>query len=144
MTTRTAATRHPDRTPQERAVHLIDAEAIRQALLGTPVALTELEKGAVIAICDTDGLDREITARGLGLTHGAVDTAITRRRAAVPRLAADALAAAMGQPARDLTDAVAARDREAVADVLTGLDVLQLRALAVVLADMASREPVAA
>lgn len=125
-------------------MHLVDGEAIRRALLGTPVALTALEQGAVISICDTNGLDREITARGLGMTRGGVDNAIVRAKRAAPARYADVLAAAMEQPAADLVAAVAARDAGAVGEVLAGLDVQQLRALAVVLADLAAREQPAA
>lgn len=118
----------------ERAVELIDVEAIRRALAGSPVALTALERDVVITIADLDGLDRQITARGLGLSLNAVEYAITRRRRRVPSLTRDLWAAVMLRPASALVDAVRAGDAEAVAAVLAGLDAQGFAALSVVLA----------
>lgn len=125
-----AAERH------EKAVHLVDGEAIRRALSGCPTALTELERGVVITIADTDGLDREITAQGLGMSRGALDWAILRRRQRVPALTRDLMAAALLRPAGDLVGAVRDADAEAVAGVLSGLDRQRLAALCVVLASL--------
>lgn len=125
-----AAERH------EKAVHLVDGEAIRRALSGCPTALTELERGVVITIADTDGLDREITAQGLGMSRGTLDWAILRRRQRVPVLTRDLLAAALLRPAGDLVDAVRDADADAVAGVLSGLDRQRLAALRVVLASL--------
>lgn len=119
----------------ERAVHLIDLEAVRLALLGVPTVLRELEAGAVVALCDLGGLDRELTARGLGVSRSCVDDRIAKRRA-LPGLAADLLALTMTGPAADLVAAVAARDVDAVRGVLAGLDRQHLAALAIVLADL--------
>lgn len=120
----------------ERARHLIDAVAIAKALEGSPVALTELERDAVIVIADTDGIDREITAAGLGISRSGLDWAIIRQRRRVPALTRDLWAAVMLRPAADLVSAVRAHDPDAVASVLLGLDRQRLAALAVVLASM--------
>ena len=122
----------------ERAVHLIDATAIRRALLGDPVALTELERGAIVVLADEYGLDHQIVAEGLGRSKSTVSTAIIRRRERLPGLAADLLALTMTGPADDLVSAVSARDPDSVRDVLAGWDRQHLAALAVVLADMAA------
>lgn len=139
-----AAERH------EHAVELIDAEAIRRALRGSPVALTALERDVVITIADLDGLDRQITAAGLGVTRDALDHMIKRRRPRAAALTRDLWAAVMLRPAADLVEAVRAGDAGAVAGVLVGLDRQRLAAMAVVLAAMAggadatARERVAA
>lgn len=117
-------------------MHLVDAEAIRRALLGSPVALTQLERGVVVAIADMDGLDREITARGLGISLDALKDRIRSRRRRVPVLQRELLAASMQGPADELVGAVAAGDADAVAGLLTGLDRQRFAALAVVLASM--------
>lgn len=141
--------REQARERHEQAVHLLDAEAIRRVLSGCPAWLTELERDAVVTIADVGGLSREITARGLGVSEGALDWAITRRRRATA-LTRDLMAAAALRPAADLVEAVAARAAGAVARVLSGLDRQRPAALAVVLAlmtadaDPDSREPVAA
>ena len=133
-----AQVRHAE---HKRAVHLIDGVAIREVLLGAPKALTELERGAVIAVCDLHGLDRELTGRCLGLAPKSVGKLIGRRRKNVDAAFKEALAAGMVEPALELMDAVRDRDADAVADVLCELSVQGLYALAVVLADMAGREP---
>lgn len=120
----------------ERAVHLIDAEAIRRALLGTPTVLTELERDAAITICDLDGLDRRIAAAGLGMPRDTLATEVIRRRDRLSGFTTRLMAAAAVEPAEDLVDAVDAEDQGAVADVLHGLDLQGLYALAVVLADL--------
>jgi hypothetical protein len=129
------------REQHERAVHLVDGVAIRKALSGTPAALSELERGAVIAICDTYGLSRDLTAAGLGITLAHLEKLIGRRRMLAGFAYRCALAAGMREPAADLVDAVAARDVAAVAEILTELDTQGLYALAVVLAEMAGRDP---
>lgn len=131
----------PLRTEHERAAHLVDVAAVRRALTGTPTALTKLEQGATIALCDVDGMDRELTGRSLGLAPKTVGRLIDRRRKAVDAAFKNALAAGMAEPAAGLVDAVRDRDAGAVADLLEGLSVQGLYALAVVLADMAGREP---
>lgn len=137
----TAAAEHV--IENRRAVHLIDAVAIRNALLGSTVALTELERGAVIAICDLHGLDRDLTAAGLGTNREAVDKAIARRRRSAGYAYRAALAAGMREPALDLVDAVRERNVVAVAEVVTVLDTQGLYALAIVLADLVAdvRDP---
>jgi hypothetical protein len=132
----TGATRRPARTEQERAAHLIDVGAIRRALLGTPTALRELERGAVVTLCDVDGIDRHLVAGAMQITKPHLEILIRRRRDALPAAQADFLAACMREPAQDLVEAVHAGDRDAVAGVLEGLDVQSLYALAVVLADL--------
>ncbi len=127
----------------QRRAHLVDAEAVRRALLGDPVALTELERGATISICDTDGLDRSLTAQGLGITSDHLDKLIYRRRTRAVLAYKNALAAGMREPALDLVDAVRDRDVCAVAEILTGLQQQGLYALAIVLADMAGAAGVA-
>lgn len=129
------------RAAHERAVHLVDAVAIRKALFGTPVVLTELERGAVVTICDTHGLSRDLVAEGLEENRRQFERAVAYRRRDLPAARADFLAAAARQPALDLVAAVKAWDRDAVAEVLVGLDVQGLYALAVVLADMAGQVP---
>ena len=126
-----------------RAVHLIDAEAIRRALLGTPTALTELEREASITICDIEGLDRRVTARGLGIPRDTLTQTILRRRDQLPRFTTRLMAAAAVEPAEELVRAVDAADRDAVADVLHRLNRQGLYALAVVLADLVleARDP---
>ena len=126
------------RDRHERAVHLVDVEAVRLALLGVRKALTELEAGAVVALCDVGGFDRELTAAGLGITRSSLDDRIAKRHRQLPGLAADLLVLTMTGPAGDLVAAVTARDPDAVRDVLTGWDRQHLAALAVVLADMAA------
>lgn len=130
-----AQVRHAE---HERAVHLVDAVAIRKALFGTPVVLTQLERGAVVTICDTHGLSRDLVAEGLEENRRQFEREIAYRRRDLPATRADYLAAAARQPASDLVAAVKAWDRDAVAEVLVGLDVQGLYALAVVLADMAN------
>lgn len=123
----------------ERLVELVDAVAIRRALSGCPSAieaLTALEREVVIAVADIDGLDRQVTARGLGLSKGGLDWAIVRQRRRVDELTRDLLAASMLRPAGDLVAAVAAEDPNAVAAVLLGRDLQRLAALCVVLASM--------
>jgi len=124
------------RERHERVVHLVDVEAVRRALLGSPTALTELERGAVIALCDLYGLDVTITAAGLGVAPNTVDWTIRRNRKRLPGLTRDLMAAAMLRPAGELVEAVAAGDADAVAGLLTDLDRQRLAALAVVLASM--------
>lgn len=118
----------------ERAVHLVDGEVIRRALLGSPVAMRELERGAVIAIADTDGIDRELTAAGLSMSRKSLDGAIVARRRQAAALTRDLWAASMLRPAENLVDAVRSGDPDAVAEVLLGLNRQRLAALAVVLA----------
>jgi hypothetical protein len=125
----------------ERRVHLVDAESVRRAVLGDPGALTELERGAVVSIADTDGFDRELTAAGLGVSRKHLEKLIKRRRILAGFAYRNALAAGMREPAADLIDAVCARDVDAVAEVLTELDTQGLYALAIVLADMLPRDP---
>jgi len=132
----TGATRRPARTEQERAAHLIDVGAIRRALLGTPTALRELEQGAVVTLCDVDGIDRHMIAGAIGITKDNLEVLIRRRRAALPAAESEFLAACMREPAADLVGAVRARDRAAVAEVFEGLDYRALYALAIVLADL--------
>lgn len=134
----------------ERAVHLIDLEAVRRVLSGIPAVLTELERGAVIALCDAGGLDATVTAQGLGIAPSTVDWTIRRHRRRAAVLTRDLQAAVMLRPAAELVEAVAAGDAEAVAAVLCGLGRQQFAALAVVLASMVAdagpegREQVAA
>jgi hypothetical protein len=120
----------------KRAVHLVDAVAIRKALLGTPTALTEIEQGAAITICEVGGLSRDLTAQGLGLERSSIDQLMTRRRRELPAAEADALVAAMADRAQLLIAAVADRKRAAVAEVLQPMPVTELHALAIALADM--------
>lgn len=129
-----AAARELAAEANERAVHLVDVEAVRAALLGTPVALTELERGAVVALCDLGGFDVAITAAGLGVSVKRLGDRMRVRRRRVPALTRDLWAAVMLRPAADLVDAVASRDAEAVASALCGLNRQHLAALAVVLA----------
>lgn len=125
----------------ERAMALLDGEAIRRVLSGAPTFLTPLEREAVFVLADTDGIDRAAVAEGLGCSRGALDRQIWARRERAPQLTRDLWAAAMIRPARD---------PDAVAGVLSGLDRQRPAALAVVLASMTadadpdSREPVAA
>lgn len=126
------------RERHERAVHLLDVTAIRRALLGDPVTLRELERGAIVVLADEYGLDHRIVAEGLGRSTSTVSTAIIRRRERLPGLAADLLALTMTGPADDLIAAVSARDPDAVRGVLAGWDRQHLAALAVVLADLAA------
>jgi hypothetical protein len=125
----------------ERRAHLVDAEAVRRALLGDPGALTELERGAVVSICDTDGFGRELTAAGLGITRDNLDKLIDKRRRKAGFAYRAALAAGAREPALELVDAVRGRDILAVAEILTELDTQGLYALAIVLADMLPRIP---
>jgi hypothetical protein len=125
----------------ERRVHLIDAESVRRAVLGDPGALTELERGAVVSIADTDGFDRELTAAGLGVSRKHLEKLVKRRRTLAGFAYRNALAAGMREPAAELVDAVRDRDVCAVAEILTELDTQGLYALAIVLADMARRDP---
>ena len=125
--------REQARERHEQAVHLLDAEAIRRVLSGCPAWLTELEREAVVTIADVGGLSREITARGLGVSEGALDWAITRRRR-VAALTRDLWAGAALRPAAELVGAVGAGDAGAVASLLCALDPQRLAALAVVLA----------
>ena len=121
----------------ERAVHLVDGAAIRRALSGCPSAIkamTDLEREVVIAIADTDGIDREVTAAGLGISRSTLDWKITHQRRRAAALTRDLWAAAMLQPAADLVSAVRENDPGAVAEVLVGLDPQRLAALCVVLA----------
>lgn len=120
----------------ERAVHLIDLEAVRRVLSGIPAVLTELERGAVIALCDAGGLDATVTAQGLGIAPSTVDWTIRRHRRRAAVLTRDLQAAVMLRPAAELVEAVAAGDAEAVAGVLLPLGRQQFAALAVVLASM--------
>jgi hypothetical protein len=124
----------------ERRAHLVDVEAVRRALLGVPGALTELERGAVISICDTDGMGREVTAEGLGVTRDNLDRLIKKRRRLAGFAYRAALAAGAREPALELVAAVRARDILAVAEILTERDTQGLYALAIVLADMV-RDP---
>lgn len=121
----------------ERRVHLVDAESVRRAVLGDPGALTELERGAVVSIVDTDGFDRELCATGLGVSRKHLEKLIKRRRLLAGFAYRNALAAGMREPAADLIDAVRERDVNAVAEILTVLDTQALYALTIVLADMA-------
>jgi hypothetical protein len=116
----------------EQKVHLVDAEAIRQALLGLPKALTALERGAALVVCDQWGLDREI----VGLARESLDRAISRAREAAPERLGELLETAAVESVPPLVDAVRVRDAGLVEELLVDLDVLQLRALTVVLADM--------
>lgn len=118
----------------ERAVHLLDGEAIRRVLSGSPSFLTLLEREAVFVLADTDGIDRETVAAGLGMTRGALADRIQTRRKQAARLTRDLWAAAMLRPAGDLVDAVRTDDPEAVAKVLLELDGQRLAVLCVVLA----------
>jgi hypothetical protein len=118
----------------ERAMELVDVTAVLRALSGSPVALTELERDVVIVLADRDGISRQITAEGLGISKSGIDWAVTRQRRRVPALTRDLWAAAMIRPAADLVSAVRHNDPEAVAEVLLGLDRQRLAALAVVLA----------
>lgn len=117
------------------AVHLIDTVAIERALMGSPVALRELEQGAVIALADLHGLHREITAAGLGIGPDTLSKRIARARERLPAARLGVLAASLAFTARALVDAVHADDAESVERVLTRLDRQSLAALAVVLAD---------
>lgn len=128
------------RDAHERTVHLVDVVAVVRALLGDPVSLTELERGAAIVLCDTLGLMREITADGLAIDPRRLMREIERKRRDLPAARADFLAVAARQPALDLVDAVNAWDRGAVAELLVGLDVQSLYALVVVLAHMAGTQ----
>lgn len=119
---------------QQRAVHLLDGEAIRRALLGCPAVLTELEREAVIAVCDVGQLDRELTAAGLGVSRRSLDDRIKTRRRRVPGLTRDLKAASALRPAAVLVAAVAGSDAAGVASVLSLLSLQQFAALAVVLA----------
>lgn len=133
--------REQARERHERAVELVDVEAVRRALTGCPSvlgAMTDLERELVVTIADVGGLSREITARGLGVSGGALDWAIKSRRRRVAALTRDLWAAAALRPAADLVDAVAAGDADAVASLLLGLDRQHLAALAVVLAAVVS------
>ena len=121
----------------ERLVELVDAVTIRRALSGCPSvleAMTDLERELVVAIADIDGLDREITARGLGISKGALEWTITRRRRRVEALTRDLWAASALRPAAELIAAVGAGDAGAVASLLRPLDPQRFAALAVVLA----------
>lgn len=134
----------------EKAVHLLDVEAIRRVLSGSPAFLTHAEREAVFVLADSDGIDRTIVADGLGMKRDAVDWAVLRRRKRASELTRDLQAAAMLRPAGELVEAVAAEDRDGVAAVLTGLSLQQFAALAVVLAarvvdaESGGREQVAA
>jgi len=90
-------------------------------------------------IADLDGLDREITAAGLGISRSSLDDRIAKRRRNLPGLAADLLALTMTGPAEDLVSAVAGRDADAARGALAGWDRQHLVALAVVLADIAAQ-----
>lgn len=129
-----SSTRQETVTAHEQAVHLIDLEAVRKALLGVPVVLTELEAGAVVALCDLGGLDYTITAQGLGISYAAFKDRIKTRRRRVGGLTRDLQAAVMLRPAADLVAAVASGDADRVASVLSPLGLQQFAALAVVLA----------
>ena len=124
---------------RERTIHLIDQVAIQRALLGEPMALTELERGAAIVLCDLNGLSREITAEALGLNVRQLEREIKYRRRDLPAARADYLATAARQPALDLIDAVDAWDRDAIAAILDGTDRQGLYALVVLLAAFAGR-----
>jgi hypothetical protein len=126
----------------ERRAHLVDAETVRRGLLGDPGAMTELERGAAISICDTDGFDRELTAAGLGVTRPHLDKLINRRRRLAGFAYRNALAAGAREPAAHLIRVVHRRDVAAVAEVLTELGEQGLYALAIVLADMAGAQEV--
>lgn len=129
-----SSTRQETVTAHEQAVHLIDLEAVRKALLGVPVVLTELEAGAVVALCDLGGLDYTITAQGLGISYAAFKDRIKTRRRRAPGLTRDLMAASALRPAAELVSAVAGSDADAVASVLSSLSLQQFAALAVVLA----------
>lgn len=131
------------RERHEREVHLIDAIAIRRALLGDPVALTELERGAAIVLCDTHGMSREVVAEGLGTYRRQLERDLAARRRDLPAARAQFLTVAARRPALDLVEAVQAWDRDAVAAVFDGLDRDEMTALAVVLAAFAGgvRDP---
>lgn len=134
----------------ERAVHLLDVEAMLRVLSGSPTFLTEVEREAVIVLADRDGLDRQIVADGLGVQRSTLGDLIEVRRRRLPRITRDLWAAVMLRPARELVDAVAGEDSGAVAGVLVPLDRQHLAALRVVLASMVAdterdgRDPVAA
>jgi hypothetical protein len=127
---------------RERTVHLVDVEAVRQALTGTLSALTELEQDAAITLCDLGGLSRELTAAGLGMSADLVQKKINRRRARVGYAYRNALAAGAREPAAHLIRVVRRRDVVAVAEILTELSQQGLYALAIVLADMAGAQEV--
>lgn len=134
----------------ERAVHLLDVEAMLRVLSGSPTFLTAVEREAVIVLADRDGLDRQIVADGLGVRRSTLGDLIEVRRRRLPRITRDLWAAVMLRPAGELVDAVASEDPDAVAAVLVGPDVQHLAALCVVLASMVAdterdgRDPVAA
>ncbi len=135
-----SGTSTPTRDAHEREVELIDATAIRRALSGCPVALTAMERGVVISIADTHGMDREVVAKGLGFRQRAgVDAAITRARRAVSDAEKNVLAAAAWDRAMELVEAVQDEDAQAVSAALCDLDRQGLAALAVVLADLVVR-----
>jgi hypothetical protein len=127
----------------ERAVHLVDVVAVREALLGNEVALTELERDAVISLASGAGMDRDVVRRGLGVCRSTLDTSIKAQRTARPRVERQALATALVEPALDLIAAVRDRDAEAVAELLgqfAGINLTGWHAFAIVLADLAGRE----
>ncbi len=134
----------------ERAVHLLDVEAMLRVLSGSPTFLTAVEREAVIVLADRDGIDRQVVATGLGVQRSTLGDLIEVRRRRLPRITRDLWAAVMLRPARDLVDAVTVEDPAAVAGVLVGPDVQHLAALCVVLASMVAdaerdgRDPVAA
>jgi hypothetical protein len=118
----------------EQAVHLLDVEAMRRVLSGSPAFLTHAEREAVFVLADSDGIDRHVVAAGLGMSRDALDWAVLRRRKRSSELDRDLQAAAAIRPAAELVDAVAAESPDAVAAVLTGLSPQQFAALCVVLA----------
>jgi hypothetical protein len=118
------------------AVHLVDTVAVRRALLGSPVALTELERGAVISICDLGQIDRNLVAQGLGLSKAALNTALRQRQRHLPAAEADTLVAAMAERVPGLVAAVGERDRAAVSRLMP-VQVEELQALVIAFADLA-------
>lgn len=118
----------------ERAMALLDGEAIRRVLSGAPTFLTLLEREAVFVLADTDGIDRATVAAGLEMKRDALDRQIWDRRARAPQLTRDLWAASALRPAAELIAAVGAGDAGAVASLLCALNPQRLAALAVVLA----------
>lgn len=118
----------------ERAVHLVDAVAIRRALLGDPVALTELEYGACVVICDRGGLNRELVARGLGVGRRRLEREVAYKRRDLPAVERELLAAELRPVAAEFAQAVERGDAAAVAGIAAGLDAEGWCALALNLA----------
>lgn len=117
----------------------IDLIAVRAALLGTPVALEEIEQGVTVTLCDLLELDQETVAEGLGIHPRSLQRRIKERRTQIlePHYRA-IITDAVREPVDALIQAVEQGDGPILAEILKGYDRMRMVALVLELASRAA------